>query len=563
MIQPLLKVTDLSIVTNQNLVLVDNINFYIDTAEVVGLVGESGSGKTLTALSILQLLNSSQLVTKGNIDWHSDNDTTNLLSCSTKQIEKIRGAQIGFIFQEPMTSLNPVMTCGEQVAEMLRLHLNMSTSQAYVATLQWFEKVKLTQPKIIYNKYPHQLSGGQKQRIMIAIALCCQPKLVIADEPTTSLDATVQASIIQLLMNLQLEYKMALLFISHNMPLVSNIANRIMVMYNGKIIEQQTTSSIINKPIQQYTKALFACMPKPQNKGQRLLTVQDFIANPSIATEAIGNKPVTLNTPTEATAPLLEICNVSAQYDGDTKWWQWKTKKVTAIEHINLKLMQEQTLGILGESGSGKSTLAKCIVKMLTPASGHIAWQQQNIANFNNQQLLEYRKQIQIIFQDPYASLNPRMQIGKAVEESLHTFQIENKSNRKAMTIDLLAKVGLNADIYNRMPHELSGGQRQRIVIARALAVQPKLLICDESVSSLDVSVQAQILNLLNQLKASNQLSYIFISHDMNVVNYMSDYVAVMQNGNVVEQGTTTNIYNNPANLYTQSLLDAIPKLKF
>ncbi|TPN87959.1 ABC transporter ATP-binding protein [Aquimarina algicola] len=537
--------------------VVHNISFDIHKNEILGIVGESGSGKSITSLAILGLLPKRiSKITKGSITYN------NLLLSSVKEKEyrSIRGNEIAMIFQEPMSSLNPSMKCGKQVEEILYQHTSLSKSEAKKEVISLFQKVKLPDPLKAYRSYPHQLSGGQKQRIMIAMAIACKPKLLIADEPTTALDVTVQKEIISLLKSLQQEYEMSIIFISHDLALVSEIADTVMVMYHGKKVEYDSANSVFNNPQEEYTKALINARPSIDVRLKKLPTITDFLENKRLDSQIITveerkeHHHKLYNQP-----PLLEVLNVKKSYF--SKVGLFKTSEFKAVDDVSFKLYEGETLGLVGESGCGKSTLGNTILQLDKATSGQIIYKGQDITALSSSAIKTLRKEIQIIFQDPFASLNPRLSVGKAIMEPMQAHQLyHNDTERKQKVLDLLYRVGLHEEHFNRYPHEFSGGQRQRIGIARTIALQPKLIICDESVSALDISVQAQVLNLLNELKDNFGFTYIFISHDLSVVKYMSDNLIVMNKGKIEEFGEADRIYENPQKEYTQKLIEAIPK---
>jgi len=537
--------------------IIHNISYHLDPNEILGIVGESGSGKSVSSLAILGLLPKNiSKITQGSIVFN-DKDLTTLKS---KDFQKIRGNDIAMIFQEPMSSLNPSMTCGKQVLEILLQHTNLSKAEAKSETIVLFEKVKLPAPQRVYNAYPHEISGGQKQRVMIAMAIACKPKILIADEPTTALDVTVQKDIILLLKQLQKEEQMSIIFISHDLSLVSEIADRILVMYKGDIVEQGEVSQIFKSPKHLYTKALINSRPSMETRLKQLPTIDDFInntANPEIITSeerAQHHKIIYSNS------PLLEVVNVEKEFISKSGWFS-KPEIFKAVNKVSFKLYRGETLGLVGESGCGKSTLSNAILQLDKATAGSIIYKGVDITKLSKSDIRKLRKDIQIIFQDPFASLNPRLTVGKAIIEPMKVHGIgASEVERKAKVLDLLLKVGLDESYFNRYPHEFSGGQRQRIGIARAIALEPQLIICDESVSALDISVQAQVLNLLNELKDNFGFTYIFISHDLAVVKYMSDQLVVMNNGEVEELDDADNIYNNPQKEYTKKLIHAIPK---
>ncbi|WP_283636901.1 ABC transporter ATP-binding protein [Aquaticitalea lipolytica] len=537
--------------------IIHHISYTLNKNEILGIVGESGSGKSISTLAILGLLPKQiSKITSGSILFN-EKDLTQL---NTKDFQNIRGSEISMIFQEPMSSLNPSMKCGQQVEEILLQHTNLSKSEAKTETLSLFEKVKLPSPQRIYNAYPHEISGGQKQRVMIAMAIACKPKILIADEPTTALDVTVQKEIIQLLKQLQSEEEMSIIFISHDLALVSEIANRVLVMYKGDIVEQGEVSKIFKTPEHIYTKALLSSKPSLSVRLKRLPTIKDFMEN--ITKSDIITKKERENSHSKlyAKTPLLEVINLEKEYISKSGWFG-KPESFMAVNNISFKLYEGETLGLVGESGCGKSTLANAILQLDKATSGQILYRGIDINKLPPSEVRKLRKDIQIIFQDPYASLNPRIPVGKAIMEPMKVHHIgESNEERKTMVLDLLQKVGLDESFFSRYPHEFSGGQRQRIGIARAIALQPKLIICDESVSALDISVQAQVLNLLNDLKDNFEFTYIFISHDLSVVKYMSDQLVVMNKGKIEEIADADKIYNNPIQEYTKKLIHAIPK---
>ncbi|MGB3344717.1 MAG: ABC transporter ATP-binding protein [Aequorivita sp.] len=536
--------------------VVHDISFEIRENEIVGLVGESGSGKSVTALSIMGLLPKFQSKLKGNIFF----EEIDLLKSEEKKLREIRGNQIAMIFQEPMSALNPSLKCGYQVSEILQHHLNLKPSGAKKETLSLFEKVRLPRPNEIYNSYPHQISGGQMQRVMIAMAIACKPQLLIADEPTTALDVTVQKEIIALLKSIQQETKMAMLFISHDLNLVSEIADRVIVMYQGNIVETESTEEIFKNPKAEYTKALLASRPSLKTRLVKLPTITS-IADKSFkpkeikATERAKKHKLLYTRP-----PILEINNLKKYYFSNVGIFS-KKRIVKAVDNISFSVFEGETLGLVGESGCGKSTLGRTILQLEKATSGSIKYRGRELTKLSTSEIRSLRKDIQIIFQDPYSSLNPRIMIGPALMEPMEVHKLgKNKVDRKTRVLELLQKVGLDESYFYRYPHELSGGQRQRVGIARTIAVEPKLVICDESVSALDISVQAQVLNLLNVLKNDFGFTYIFISHDLAVVKYMADQLLVMNQGKIEEIGDADEIYENPQTNYTKQLIEAIPK---
>ena len=581
--QPLLQVQNLLIdfiAEGSVSSAVKNISFSILPGEIVAIVGESGSGKSVTALSLLKLL-PKQAHIKGQLLFlNKENAIVDLLKISPKKINAIRGKDIAMVFQEPMTSLNPVFTCGYQVMEAIQLHQQISSTAARAKTIALFEKVRLPNPAEMINRYPHQLSGGQKQRVMIAMAMSCNPSLLIADEPTTALDVTVQKTILQLIKELQQQTRMGVIFITHDLGLVADIADKVLVMYKGEIIEQGKTKDVLQNPQQAYTKALMACRPAMHQRGERLPIVSDFFTAttpsqhsnfdtinlqgtmPQITiSSSIDNKLVQkISTKNNQPEIVLKVENLKIYYHGKTSLFGKKPEPFKAVDDISFTVNKGETIGLVGESGCGKTTLGRAILQLIPITAGNIILNGKNLATLSKKELLPVRKDLQIVFQDPYGSLNPRIMIGNAIMEPMKVHGILKTSNqRKEKVIELLEKVNLSADHFNRYPHQFSGGQRQRICIARALALSPSFLIFDESVSALDVSVQAQVLNLLNDLKAEFGFTSIFISHDLSVVRYISDRILVMNKGKIVEEGPADNVYFSPENEYTKKLIDAIP----
>lgn len=534
-----------------------SLTFQVYPNEILGIVGESGSGKSVTSLALMGLLpKKTATITQGAILF----EDKNLAVLSNDAFRQIRGNKISMIFQEPMSSLNPSMPCGEQVVEVLKIHTDLTDEAARNETIELFEKVKLPRPEMLYKAYPHQVSGGQKQRVMIAMALACNPKILIADEPTTALDVTVQNEIILLLKNIQKETGMSILFISHDLTLVSEIANRILVMYQGDIVEQGSVENIFHHPKELYTRALLEVRPKTNIRLKRLPTIADFKNNTlskEVVTDSDRNRR---HKKIYAQPPLLEVIDLDKTYVSKTSLFG-KSTSFKAVDGVSFKVYAGETLGLVGESGCGKSTLGNAITRLEPATSGKILYRGQDLTKLSEADMRKLRKEIQIIFQDPYASLNPRIRVGEAIMEPMKVHGLfASDADRKQKTIEILGKVGLDETYFNRYPHEFSGGQRQRIGIARAIALLPKLIICDESVSALDISVQAQVLNLLNNLKDDFGFTYIFISHDLAVVKYMSDQLMVMNAGKIEEIGDADAIYTHPKKAYTQRLIAAIPK---
>ncbi|MEM5565567.1 ABC transporter ATP-binding protein [Psychroserpens sp. AS72] len=556
----LLEVNNLSISFSSEGVekeIIHTISYHINTNEILGVVGESGSGKSVSSLAILGLLPKNiSKITQGSILF----DSQDLTTLKSRQFQKIRGHKIAMIFQEPMSSLNPSMTCGKQVIEILLQHTNLSKADAKTETLALFEKVKLPSPQRIYDAYPHEISGGQKQRVMIAMAIACKPKILIADEPTTALDVTVQKDIILLLKELQREEQMSIIFISHDLSLVSEIADRIMVMYQGNIVEQGEVEQVFKFPKDLYTKALINSKPSMKTRLKQLPTIDDFINNTTKSEIVTSEERAKIHKKIYSKKPLLEIINLEKEFISKSGWFS-KPETFKAVNNVSFKLYKGETLGLVGESGCGKSTLSNAILQLDKATAGFILYQGLDITKLSRSAIRKLRKEIQIIFQDPYASLNPRLTVGNAIMEPMKVHGIgTSEDDRKQRVLELLLKVGLDETYFNRYPHEFSGGQRQRIGIARAVALEPQLIICDESVSALDISVQAQVLNLLNDLKSNYGFTYIFISHDLAVVKYMSDQLIVMNKGEIEEMDDADVIYNHPQKEYTKKLIHAIPK---
>lgn len=536
--------------------VVHKVSFDIPENKVVGLVGESGSGKSVTAMAIMGLLPQGQSLISGEILFSGQD----LLKLDRKSLRSLRGNQIGMIFQEPMSALNPSLKCGIQVAEVLKLHLNYNNSRAKKETISLFKKVKLPRPEAIYSSYPHQISGGQMQRVMIAMAIACKPKLLIADEPTTALDVTVQKEILQLLKELQEETGMSMLFISHDLNLVSEIADRVVVMFRGDKVEEGSVFQIFKTPSENYTKALLASRPTLEKRLKELPTISSIADGSFKAEEVSSLQRAKQHKKLYTQAPLLEVRQLHKDYYSSAGLFRSK-QPVRAVNDVSFAIFEGETVGLVGESGCGKSTLGKSILLLEKATSGSILYRGKEITTLNPRQVRELRKDIQLIFQDPYSSLNPRLQIGRTLEEAMLVHQIGTSAkNRRERIKTLLERVGLGEDFTDRYPHELSGGQRQRVGIARTVALQPKLVVCDESVSALDISVQAQVLNLLNELKEDYGFTYLFISHDLSVVKYMADQLLVMNEGRLEEVGDADEIYANPQKEYTRKLIDAIPK---
>ena len=570
---------------NQWVEAVHGIDMDVFAGKTLGLVGESGSGKSVSSLAVMRLLNEKMSrIEADSIQIEGEE----IKGFGESQMAEVRGKRIAMIFQEPMTSLNPVYKCGYQVSEMILQHesrlalrcfgcaqqpqapqvLPVSRAEAKKRVIELFKQVMLPRPEAIYDSYPHELSGGQKQRVMIAMAIACHPKLLIADEPTTALDVTVQKEILKLLRQLQTETGMGMIFITHDLGVVAEIADDVAVMHNGEILERGTMQDILNHPQHPYTQGLLACRPPMDVRLKRLPIVKEFLDG-----QWQGGKEQILHdlqiTAEERQTHLEQLYSRQPllRVEGLKTWYPLRKgvlgrvyDHVKAVDDVSLEVYEGETLGLVGESGCGKTTLGRSILRLAEPTDGKVWFDGIEVTSLKGQALRDFRKQAQIVFQDPYSSLNPRITIGEAIAEPMLVHGIEkNKKRSRAMVCDLLEQVGLQADHYDRYPHEFSGGQRQRICIARALAVNPRLVICDESVSALDVSVQAQVLNLLNRLKEERHLTYIFISHDLSVVRFMSDRVMVMYNGKPMEMNDADELFKHPQNDYTKKLIAALP----
>lgn len=571
MSEPLLEIRNLKIDFRQDdewREVVHGVDFDVYAGRTLGIVGESGSGKSVSNLSVMHLLNAKVSRTKADAMLL---DGVDIKDFNEKQMADIRGKRIAMIFQEPMTSLNPVYRCGYQVSEMILQHEKVTKKDARDRVISLFTQVMLPRPEVIYDSYPHELSGGQKQRVMIAMAIACNPEILIADEPTTALDVTVQKEILKLLRKLQQETGMGMVFITHDLGVVSEIADDVAVMHNGEILEKGSVKQILEHPQHPYTKGLLACRPPMKIRLKKLPIVKEFLDG-----QWAGGKEQILKelqiTPEErrerlqkmyTQQPLLKVEHLQTWYPLKKGIFAKVYDHVKAVDDVNVEVFEGETLGLVGESGCGKTTLGRSILRLLEPTGGKVFFDGIEVTALNAKELREFRKQAQIVFQDPYSSLNPRIRIGEAIAEPLKVHGIETDRKKcRQMVCDLLEQVGLEAAHYDRYPHEFSGGQRQRICIARALAVNPRLVICDESVSALDVSVQAQVLNLLNRLKEERHLTYIFISHDLSVVRFMSDRVLVMYNGKPVEYNDADELFDHPQNDYTKKLIAALPGIQ-
>lgn len=569
--QPLLEIRNLKIDflrDDEWSEVVHGIDFDVVEGRTLGIVGESGSGKSVSNLSVMHLLNPKQSRVKADAMLLEGLDIKDF---NEKQMAEVRGKRIAMIFQEPMTSLNPVYRCGYQVSEMIRQHEKVTKKAARDRVISLFRQVMLPRPEAIYDSYPHELSGGQKQRVMIAMAIACNPQILIADEPTTALDVTVQKEILKLLRKLQQETGMGMVFITHDLGVVSEIADDLVVMHNGEILEHGTVKEVLEHPQHPYTKGLLACRPPMKIRLKKLPVVKEFLDG-----QWAGGKEQILQelqiTEVErqehlknlyAHDPILKVEHLQTWYPLKKGVFSRVYDHVKAVDDVNLEVFEGETLGLVGESGCGKTTLGRSILRLVEPTGGKVFFDGQEITALDPAKLRDFRKQAQIVFQDPYSSLNPRVRIGEAIAEPLRVHHIENDRKKcRQIVCELLEQVGLGASHYDRYPHEFSGGQRQRICIARALAVNPRLVICDESVSALDVSVQAQVLNLLNRLKEERHLTYIFISHDLSVVRFMSDRVLVMFNGKPVEYNDADELFEHPQNDYTKKLIAALPRIQ-
>jgi len=528
---------------------VRGVSFDIPINATVALVGESGSGKSVSAMSIVRLLPDNAIVdARSKILYHG----RDLLSASMEDMRGLRGKDISVVFQEPMSSLNPVFTVGEQIAEVLRIHLKLAPRQALERALDLMTEVGIPNPKERLKSYPHELSGGQQQRVMIAMAIACEPKLLIADEPTTALDVTVQRQIMELLARLQERQKMSILFISHDLGLVGEIASQVVVMRSGEVREAGDVAHIFNAPADPYTQALLACRPRLDARPRRLAVIDDIVNQRPLSTEQRVCAPI-------SGAALVEVKGLCKDYP--LKIGLFKRSVFNAVKEADFSLHKGRTLGVVGESGSGKTTLGMLLTRLTPASAGSIMFEGIDLAQLTAAQMRVYRSRIQIIFQNPYASLNPRFTVGQILIEPMRIHGIgKNDDERARLALAMIEKVGLTRDDFGKYPHEFSGGQRQRIAIARCLTMKPEIIVCDESVSALDVSVQATVLNLLLDLQEEFGLTYVFISHDLAVVKYMADEILVMSEGAIVERGSSEEIYARPQHPYTRQLLGAIPR---
>ena len=563
----ILEVKDLSIAFGGRTV-VEKVNFSLERGRTLGIVGESGSGKSVSTLALMGLLPKQASVTGSAIlsqskqkelsetaSFSSDSsdciEKINLLTLDEALMREVRGKRISMIFQEPMTSLNPVQKCGAQVMEMIKEENEKHKERV----IELFKEVLLPRPEKIYDSYPHELSGGQKQRVMIAMALINHPDILIADEPTTALDVTVQKTILELLKSLQEKYGTSIIFITHDLGVISQIADDILVMYRGHMVEQGPAEAILHHPQQPYTQGLLACRPPLDSKPRRLPTVEEYLENSSISSSPSPASPTNKDG-----QPLIEVRDLDVTYTLKRSLFGRPLQTLKGVDGVSFDIMEGETLGLVGESGCGKTTLGRALLRLIDHSSGSVSYRGTPLDKLDAKQMRALRPKLQIVFQDPYSSLNPRITIGEAIAEPMKVHRTSTASTA-SLAKELMEQVGLQAEWYNRYPHELSGGQRQRVCIARALILQPELVVCDESVSALDVSVQAQVLNLLNDLKERYRFTYLFITHDLSVVHYMADRIMVMQKGKIVESGTPDDIFHNPQTTYTRTLIDAIPKI--
>ena len=563
----MLSGSNLTIKFGENVAL-QKLSLSLQQGESLGFVGESGSGKSITALALMGLLPRNAKIVEGNaiLSLPESNRKIDLINISEKEHRPLRGKHLSMVFQEPMTSLNPSMRCGNQVCEAIILHQKVSQSKATEICLTLFKEMQLPSPQKIFRSYPHELSGGQKQRVVIAIALAGNPSILIADEPTTALDVTVQKEIVLLLKSLVTKRGLGLLFISHDLGVISQVSNRVIVLKQGQMVEEGTCENIFDSPKHPYTKGLLMCRPPLNARPQKLVTVSDFTSSNGKESEIEENlfeKRIEQNKKIYAASPIIEVQNAVVEYTLKRNILGKPSQTFRAVNQVNIKLYPGETLGLVGESGCGKSSLGRAIIGLTQTGNGTISFLGKDVRKMKRSEIARFRKQVQLIFQDPYSSLNPRHTIGEAIMEPIRVHKLaKTEKEIKEKALALIEKVSLPSESFYRYPHEFSGGQRQRVAIARALALEPKVIICDEMVSALDVSVQAQILNLLNQLKTDFGLTYIFISHDLSVVKYMSNRVIIMKSGEMVEYGDSDEVFSNPQTEYTKNLIDSIPKIR-
>ena len=548
--------------------VVKNVSYTLYRGKTLGIVGESGSGKSVSSLALMGLLPKTARVTgKALLSDKSDpsdksDKRVDLLSLSEDELRHYRGNHIAMIFQEPMTSLNPVHKCGAQVVEMLQQHEKVSTKEARERVIELFKEVLLPRPEKIFDSYPHEISGGQKQRVMIAMALVCNPSILIADEPTTALDVTVQKTIIELLRDLQQKHNLAIIFISHDLGVIAQIADEVAVMYKGEIVEHGEAQQILHNPQHPYTKGLLACRPPLDSRPERLPTVKDFLEQATGSKQQESSDLSNSQPPEHSSKPLLRVRDWNVRFPLKKTLLGKVKQELKAVDNVSFDIYRGETLGLVGESGCGKTTLGRSLLQLIEHSSGTVEYNGKPLDKLSGSELRHLRTKMQIVFQDPYSSLNPRITVGEAIAEPLRNHRMySNEKERRETVEQLLEEVGLDRSVYNRYPHEFSGGQRQRICIARALILKPELVICDESVSALDVSVQAQVLNLLNDLKRKYGYTYLFITHDLSVVKFFSDRIMVMEKGRMVELADADELYSNPQQEYTKRLISAIPRV--
>ena len=562
----ILEVKNLSVAFGGRKV-VEGLSYTLHRGETLGIVGESGSGKSVSSLAMIGLLPKQATVSGSALL-----DGKELLTLDENGFRNIRGRRISMVFQEPMTSLNPSQRCGEQVAEALMLHEHVTRKEARDKVLSLFEETRLPRPEKIYRSYPHEISGGQKQRVMIAMALICHPDVLIADEPTTALDVTVQKSILDLFGDLQRRYGIAIIFISHDLGVIAQVSHHIAVMYKGSVVEQGSADEVLRNPKHPYTRGLLACRPPLDSRPRRLPTVASFMEGEEAAessaqhdepqTNDIQSTITSVKAQADADVPLLRVRNLGVTYALKRSIMGKVKQQLKAVDGLSFDIWRGETLGLVGESGCGKSTLGRALLRLIDTSSGSVEYNGVRLDTLSRSAIRRFRPKLQIVFQDPYSSLNPRLTIGQAIMEPLQNYSRgANDGERRERVVSLMEQVGLKAEWFDRYPHEFSGGQRQRVCIARALILEPELVVCDESVSALDVSVQAQVLNLLNDLKERYGFTYLFITHDLSVVHYMADRIMVMRNGKIVESGTPDELFSNPQTDYTRTLLAAIPRI--